>query len=663
MFNRRRVIFFFVFFIGSILITAFQTVDSAVQFADNRPLTLTWEQVGQGPEILVCNGGITPLTAVRVEPLGFGFELAETAVPAASVLSFSSVSSLESGACASVEMVISIDDTPDAGSYTGLLLASAPGGGVDRRELTITIPAETKIDPVGGVVEEVALTAVRNGPGGSVQLTDSYLPLKPTAGVAEAVLDAGSLAGVVLNQGERGQLYIDGDVDLTAPGAALVPLRWSGGTAVGEYSGTLDVTGKGEKDEAIAVSVTVTDRIWPVLAAMIFGLGIAFLAQMWKDRWRYASKLKTIRDGLISEYTEGKQNFAAHFSAEPFKDYNVPAKEDMSAYLGKFDAQLEKYKQEKWTFDVTSDDFKKLFEILETVKEDAHHFGDPEGFGKALQKLNQELTGFFSFFPGYINRRPLLIDEALKLIVGRPLKVGEARTISKKAAEFTQLIQEWRKMADKVKLYMCWANLLGQKYSVMTPRDQERWHRARAKLVEVINEMADAKDAAALKEMEAAVDLQNAYGRLAYLGSRYDCWKPTEQECRQEEAGREEGFLELSRWGVFMRRPGIDWQFPGLHSLLAGLESAGGQNLFIPRIRKAGTRVGDILVLLLAFAVTVLTGITQLYIGKTFGTCGDYLAVIFLGTATQTVFKTFTDLLGTLRQPMRGIAEDEQEKV
>jgi ABC-type Fe3+-siderophore transport system permease subunit len=53
----------------------------------------------------------------------------------------------------------------------------------------------------------------------------------------------------------------------------------------------------------------------------------------------------------------------------------------------------------------------------------------------------------------------------------------------------------------------------------------------------------------------------------------------------------------------------------------------------------------DIGVVGLAFATAIVTSLTAFYFGEPWGTTEDYLTVILIGTAAQTVLKAVTDSL------------------
>jgi hypothetical protein len=55
--------------------------------------------------------------------------------------------------------------------------------------------------------------------------------------------------------------------------------------------------------------------------------------------------------------------------------------------------------------------------------------------------------------------------------------------------------------------------------------------------------------------------------------------------------------------------------------------------------RKKGRLVGDLLALLTSIVVSIVAGLGTFYFAKSFGSLEDYLTVIVIGSAAQTVLK------------------------
>ncbi len=650
----------------AIVVTAFLMVSlgsgiGPLVFEDDRLAIYTWEQVNAGVDVVVCNVGPDRLQSLRAELTGFNFQIDKKFISDRMVLNLSNVTtSLDAGICTQVHFQKATNESIlDPGEYKGLLVISGPNAGIIRRELTVYGPAPTKKPAmVESVVDEITIIATRK----SINLSGSpffgtvvdkpYVPLKSdSVGDNLSLPNNGTLIGVIYNNGNLGRVYVNGKPDESLDGIVLLPVRIDGLDAVGTYSGNVDVGGTGDDMTSIKVQVKVTDYILWAIIAIIIGVLIPLLIMFYIQRWRPRSELNERRNLLAKKYEKADKEFREKPVNSAFIDYHAPNKESIGKYLIGFDNALNTYAQDNWLFDTASADFKKIIKMLDDVESDAQHFGDPEGFGKSLKDLYTALEGFDKFlseeFP--VDRQPALVKPSANLLRGDSLTVGATQKIVAKAKEYIDLINAWQVMAAQIKRYSLWSIRLSNKKDDMTSGDWEVLQRASAKVLEAKNEILDAKDVNTLADLGAADDLKRAYGQLAYLGGRYGVWEAPEE--RKDQKKREEGFnlmlVSCSLGGIILEYTSKlkEWlqqaKFVGITPEEAAV------------IERQSRWIGDAGVIGLAVIVAILTGLTQLYFDKTFGTLQDYLTVILIGAGSQVALKGLVDTITQLRRPLK----------
>ena len=625
------------------------TAGGTLVFEDDRPLTLTWEQSKAGVDVAVCNIGNSGLQSLQATLSGFNFRVGGEAVVDEVVLKPPYIiSTLDAGVCTQVRIQATDGPTPDPGEYKGLLVLSDLSAGViSRQEVTI------ELAPAEGAVDDIILTATRNGPWlRTVSLDAPNLPLKP-AGPGETLIlpEKDTHIGIVYNEGRLGHVYVNGEPSESQKGVVLLPIRVGGLDTVGAYSGKLNMAGIGDDEGAIRVQVKVTDHIGWAIGAIIIGVAIPFLVLFYMQWWLPNYKLKKRRDLLVNKYQDAEGQFMEHYGSK-FGEY-TPNYDAIEKYNADFDKARIAYTQSnRLSLDMDSEDFKKLIKTLETAENDAQQFGDPAGFGKLIEGLQTALEDFAKFLCAefLVDRQPAFVRPATDLLKGGPLAVGAAQKITIHANGYVNLIKAWQVMAAQIKRYELWGYKLSDKKD-MTAGDQEVLQRARAKVMEAKNEMLDAMDAATLADLGSAEDLRRAYTQLAYLGSRYGVWEGPEEEKNQEQ--RDEGFRAMKLcWKIELPAIKLDgdklmykWR---QQAKFVSIESEK-----VAKIEQVIRWLGDAGVIGLAVAVAILTGLTQLYFSKTFGTFEDYLSVILLGTGTQVTLKGLTETIKKLRTPLK----------
>jgi hypothetical protein len=630
--------------------------DSILVFEDDRSLILTWEQANDGVNVTVCNIARNNDQPLRVALTGFNFQVDNKPIADAEVLKQPDVVSiLNAGMCTIVSVQAKNDGiTPDSGEYKGLLVLSSPGADIIRREVIVYGPTpNTKTAVLESAVDKIILTATRNIPMFSTASLDyPYIPLKPGSTGETLVLPTiDTHIGNIYDEGHfdrvYGRIYVNGKPMESQDGVVLLPIRVDGLDEVGTYSGKLDITSPSDSDSQATITVQVTDHIVWAIGALILGVLIPLVILYYMQKWRPHLDLKTRGNKLENEYKKANTNFKKEYGKFNFGEYELDI-DAIRGYKKDFDSSLSTYDKSNWLFDTNSEDYKNLIKTLETAEDDPRLFGDKNGLGKSLQDLSNELSGFAKFigeeFP--VDRDPVLIKPAADLLKAFALPVGGAEKIKERADGYIKLIKDWEGLAKEIKRYRLWTINLSDKNDTMTPDDQEVFSRAKAKIDEAINEMLDAKDALTLDDLGSAEDLKWAYDQLAYLGSRYGVWEAPEKEKDLNKRKSDYELLYKSICSFACLDINRLFISQDINKWLKQAKSISIVPEKAAEIERSIRQFGDLIVIGLAIAVVILTGLTQLYFGKPFGTPLDYLSVILLGSGTQIAL---TGLIATIK--------------
>jgi hypothetical protein len=139
-----------------------------------------------------------------------------------------------------------------------------------------------------------------------------------------------------------------------------------------------------------------------------------------------------------------------------------------------------------------------------------------------------------------------------------------------------------------------------------------------------------------LTRIAASSALESALGMVAYLGEKYKVAMPSPDQGPGEVTGK-------------LRDLG--YPAPSGPALTVERALAQPQKVVVTPAKSArltprrGTLSIDILALIVTIGIGVVTGLSAFYFGKTFGTVEDYVTVVAVGAAGQTLSKTILDRL------------------
>ena len=475
----------------------------SLEFQDDRPIMLTWDQVRSGADIVVCNYGNLSLPSLNITLDDFNFKINERYVDNKSVLNLSPQKiSLDAWTCARIN--INATDRvlgrvfPDPGKYKGELVISGQGTGTIRKEISIDVQTyECALDSLN-------LTATRDLSFFSkAHLDYSYIPLKPPENsYSPALPKNGTLLGFVYYKGHIGNITVNNMDYKTEAGLTLMPIRIDGLDEVGTYSGRLFLAGINNNISSVKVVVSVTDFvIWPIITLLI-GICAALLALWILQNWRITKEINArwykVKDGYKKvKFPTLKLRYQGE-SNRKFKSYTGPSSEDIDNYEIALLGALKHYAKGKWLLDRNDREFKKIVKTLEDAERDIELLdaSNMKGFRNSLEALNNDLSALMSFFDTeyYILEAPSILKSTASLLEGRALQVAEAEKIKEKSENTSNLIKRWMDVARKIKKYNSWIASLDAMPWDKSPEDSDNLLKAYSEVIEAHFKLMEVKD-------------------------------------------------------------------------------------------------------------------------------------------------------------------------
>lgn len=649
-----------------VLTLGFGPEDSPLKFVDETTLGLTLEKATQGTSVVACNFGKDALTSLEARLVGFDFPTKAgmrepTTIPA----------ELGPGACQKVPVRVekgkSQSLAADPGRYQGLLVLSTEQTGSIARQVIVEVPTATITSAAKPIwVTKYSPSVLAGHLPPATRKIELPLKLKNAESLS---VERNQPLGVLSGGAGDGQAKVfadgtfEGKPDRT--GVISVPVRVKGLEGVGTYSGTLTAGGVDFEEQLL-----LSDTLWWAVVCVVIGLVSSVLLllitkRLWpvaslKDRAnrlgdKYEKSLKAFKGRL--EETEqalrvaGSSRKEAEEVKKELKGYEIDAR-NIESYRNSFIRHFEDYVGDSFFVDTSSQEYKDVFALLESAEADARHLGSRDGFGKALKDLAVCLDSFARFLRDDLRpkRSPALAVSAAAPLKGGELKANAAKEISARARERVDLIATWRKSATRVRRYEVWAALLAEKLKHRKPwppkEDAEKLTLVAAKIVEAENELLDAEDASALKDLGTAEDLEEAYEVLAGLGAKYDVWppiKPLSSPATLSAAPFQNPDAPKDKLAIEPLVDEAEHELPSPPTKTVSME---------PVFGNAWAALALVLGVLLA-VLGVLA--TQVYpaAGTPFGTTKDYLAAIAAGAAGPAVAQFLQGPLTTFLTRLR----------
>jgi hypothetical protein len=632
--------------------------DVGLSFPDDSALTLSWSQLAAGQTLVLCNGGDAAARPLMYTTAGFMFTHQQAgkvkSVPDQNVLALSHPAGIPAGACDTLRLQAVAGAKVDPGTYTGDLALVATGVGVARLAVTISVPPT----PVATEsVDEISLRGRNRTPWGLPHLQDDGTLLldPPQAGQTVTI-------GSQCHEPKPGKpwdpttcpflgnLYQGQNViHVYVAGAAhkgtdvyRLPIRIDAAAhTVGDYEGTLDLTGSGDPTKGVKAKLTVSDGWWCAVVALILGALLSLGLQVASGRWRPKAAFNDRANKLEGRYT-GDDNHPLH--PPNYKEI----KADLDAvrnYAADVSTAISSYGKSSYLFDTTSDAYKQIDASLTLAENDAHLLGAADGLEASLDALKSEVGTTRTLLGEQAHDKPNLLSMAEAQLTPADLGVGDATQRGKSADDLVGLLKTWRSLAQRVLGKEKLLAALGEKATAetggMDAEDKNTFIRAAIGLREVLGQLSQAQTDDDLQRLKASTAIDSTLARLSYLSSKYDVAphpdkEPDAYEVDPAKLGEAGGaFLYLIQAGDNRAdAQAAPWRIKPKSASAAKLTTT---KLWVVTL--------DIAALLVSVAVAVVAGLSAFFFGKTFGTFEDYLTVIVVGTAGQVVAKAVLDQL------------------
>ncbi|WP_035129320.1 hypothetical protein [Conexibacter woesei] len=671
-----------------------QDAVGGLTFRDARPLTIATTAIGTPATaqlLKVCNTGARPLTRAKASAGDFGFKTRK-GVAAGTVLATPAVHGtsgrIPPGACRAIDLppgpgLASL--VP--GSYEGVLTVFAAPGGFARRTVTITLAAKASATHVPqSVTDTVNIKVVHNHfwpfRGGTGDQTRHVVlkapPVSPPPTITGRCSDGERAPsqdcpaiGIAAHNEDTALISVGGATPRTrTAGAIKLPVRIHVGDGVGDYQGTIDPAATGVADDAIPVTVSVTDSWKSALYALLIGCLLALLPQLIARRWKPMIKARGQAKGLIDCYAVAGETFrGAEPPRFPLITGPIPSTE-VRAYADEIRTAIRRYDNSMVFLDTSTAAFREIQASIDNARADAQCWAGPGGLHDALAKLETALArvqawlGSHDFAP----QGPAVAETAAAILTERKLDIGEALGVVADADAATALLKDWTALATRLLVLQLWWRRLAQVHARLNEDDAEMFMRSAARIIQCKRELVRATDAEALAALGVRARVGRIYEDLAYLGGRLDVGEPGPNDPPGELRGQWGGLGIAESDAEWLKQNRNERAGAGTAEAVADLvESVDKAPVSrdaaqVAEIGRTWQILGDVVCIVLALLVTIVAALLALVNGKNFGTTGDYLTVIVVGAAAQATissivprFNTFlSDLLGT---PLERAAE------
>jgi hypothetical protein len=612
----------------------------SLTFATAQPLTLTWAQLLHGKSIEVCNGGAATVPRIRAVPVDFAFTREGDAVAPSRVLTIKPPTHpIRASECAPIRIALTSETAIDRGEYDGSLLLVAAGHGGSVRLATKVTTASKKAAAPAGVSEPTTLS-IHNASPWSHNATAVLLVKEPSP--TEAPLAIGKGCGAAAPSDSDcpalGNLYqdarvvrvsVDGPSRFNADkGVQEVPIELHAFQhAAGSYEGSVTLPGS---TQAIKLKLGAKDAWWCAVVALLLGVLLALATQLWNGRWQPRHALVERAEQLRSRY--GTKPVTGHERVELDSG-------KLDDYLEGVKQAIARYASSVVMFDGTSDAYKAIDASLKVADDDAVVFRGPGGLRPLLDQLNAEAKATVKLLRFMqVADVPELVKAASELLGGEKLGVGGATKRVKEAEALLPMLASWHELMANFMEHVVWLKALTD-----TRVAQDKLRCSGVKMSGLRQRLFEVKDGSELAALRSSASLWTTLDRIAYLAQTWNVPRPDRFKSplpldRDDNLDlKSVGKLELDAIGYFSAK-GDALKFDEVLDHPAGVVVEPAKPATLPEPRRLRI-VGDLLALATTTVVSIVAGLSTFYFTKSFGTFEDYLTVIVVGSAAQTLLK------------------------
>lgn len=617
----------------------------SLTFATAEPLTLTWAQLLHGKSIEICNGGAATVPRLQIVPEDFQFTRDGAAVAPSQVLTAKPPSHpVRAGECAPVHIALKSEAAIDAGEYAGSLLLVAAGHGGSVR-LTTTVTTAAKKDPApAGVAEPIALS-IHNPSPWSHNATATLLLKEPSSN--EEALALGKSCNPQPNESDcpaLGSLYQNSNlvrVNVDGPsrvnkdkGVQEVPIELHGFQhSVGTYEGTLTLPGS---MQAIKLKLTAKDAWWCAVIALLLGILLALVTQLWNGRWQPRSAL-----------VERAEHLWERYNTQPVPGHKLVEIDcsKLNEYVDGVKEAIKQYAASVIMFDTTSDAYKAIDESLKLAEADAAVFAGPAGLKPVLDQLEAVTkTTTHVLSRVQVSDVPEILKAASALLGGEKLGVGGASKRVKEGEQLLPVLIAWRELASTFANHVVSLKMLANQANLGKPDLKSELTDLGVKMSGLRQQLFEVKDAADLSAFRATKRLWTTLDSVAVLGQKHNAnpYNPKAFDKLKNDASDDLNMKAADGQGLiaigYSAKQGDAFTFAKVIEEPAGAVIEPAKPATLPE-RKRLRILGDRIALGVTIVVSIVAGLSTFYFTKSFGTFTDYLTVIVVGAAAQTLLK------------------------
>ncbi len=618
----------------------------SLTFATAQPLTLTWAQLLHGKTVDVCNAGAATVPRLQVVPEDFQFTREGAAIAASQVLVVKSPAHpVRAGECAPLHVGLKSEAPIDAGEYAGSLLLVAAGHGGSAR-LTTTVTTSSKKDPAPAGVAEPTALSIHNTSPWSQDASATLLLKEPSSGEEALAIGKGcsrseptesdcAALGNLYQNASVVRVSVDGPSRLNrAKGVQEVPIELHGFQhPVGVYEGAITLPGS---TQAIKLKLTAKDAWWCAVVALLLGILLALVTQLWNGRWQPRSALVERAEQLWKRY--GTKPVPGHALVE------IDCSK-LEGYVDGIKDAITEYVASVVMLDTTSDAYKAIDASLKLAEADAAMFTGPGGLKPVLDQLEAETEATTQVLRRVqVTDVPEILKAASALLGGDKLGVGGASKRVKESEQLLPVLIAWRELAGNFANHVVSLKILASKANLEKQALKDELTDLGVKMSGLRQQLFEAKGAADLDALRSAERLWTTLDRVALLGQEHkaDPYDPRDFDRLKKDASGNLDMKAATGQGLkaigYSAEQGAAFTFDKVIEEPAGVIIEPAKPATLPE-RKRLRILGDRIALGVTIIVSIIAGLSTFYFTKSFGTFTDYLTVIVIGVAAQTLLK------------------------
>jgi hypothetical protein len=620
-------------FVLAAFFTCTASARAGVGFLPATPLAVKWSELQKGRRIEACNGTSRTLRRIAIKTAGFNFTEANKQVPESDsvVGAHMLVKRIPPGSCRQLQVETVKGKNPDPGEYHGSLVLVAPGAGLTRLNIALTVPGEQPAQPTpvseGG--DSFTVHSVTPGTGSGT----STLLLEP-AKEGEAALPLGRECGDrILPDHEHcqtlGNLYQGSHiVAVKVRGEAVedqrkgvrelpVELDYLGGHPVGAYEGTLNLS-EGGISHPVKLKVDFKDAWYCAVIALLVGASIAVLLKLYEGRWRPKHALNARVDHLKAAYLAIKDN--------PKQNIEV----DYANYLSGIRAAIKRYANSVALLDTRAEAYVEIDKALQLAEADPRLLQAEDGLAASLKLLDGEQKKTIAMLKQYkVSDVPAILSLAAEALAGGTIAVGEVVQREERANELVGLLQRWRGLTHRLMFHAVWLKRTAARKNGIDAEDKRSLTLAGTELFGVRQALfEEVLDAKSLARIRRSTKLDEAIATITSVAIAHGVRRPGPNDGPTEDG-------KLASFGY----PALDGEAIGqdlVEKNPATVTSSKAMPVRLPP-KHVGLLIGDVLSLIVTLAISIIAGLSAFYFGKPFGSLESYLEAIFATLAVQTI--------------------------